>query len=173
MFSIIGLLFRCRACATLPALGLLLVAASGCNRAFYRHRADCEVYGLVECANRRTRTPLEHYTIRPNVESRFFDPDCPDLPPMPPDDPVSHRLMRCVDGKRGWRGWSCYGKTPYVENPAWQQYLPFDEDGELLLDRREFVSLGLGGHVPAVPSGRPVFRRELYVFHFRRAGACR
>jgi len=143
MFSIIGLLFRCRACATLPALGLLLVAASGCNRAFYRHRADCEVYGLVECANRRTRTPLEHYTIRPNVESRFFDPDCPDLPPMPPDDPVSHRLMRCVDGKRGWRGWSCYGKTPYVENPAWQQYLPFDEDGELLLDRRRAAQLAL------------------------------
>jgi len=143
MFSIIGLLFRCRTDATLAVAGLLVVAASGCNRALYRQRADCEVYGLVECANRQTRTPLEKYTIRPDVESRFFDADCPDLPPMPPDDPVSHRLMHCVDGKRGWRGWACYGKTPFVENPAWQQNLPLDESGALPLDRGRAVELAL------------------------------
>src|SRR4030042_5114981 len=83
-------------------LGLLLAAATGCTRAFYRNRADCEVYDLVERANAETCGDLYDYSIRPSPESRMFDPASPDRPPMPPDDPTSHRLMHWVDCTRGW-----------------------------------------------------------------------
>jgi len=124
-------------------LAALLILAAGCNRAFYRRQADCEVYSLVDSANFQTSTPLADYSIEPDCESRFFDPNCPDLPPMPPDDPVSHRLMHCVDCKPGWPCWDCYGKTSCVENPGWRDYLPLDEQGVAVLDRREAVRLAL------------------------------
>ena len=72
---------------------VLCLAATGCNRAFYRHRADREVYNLVDCATEETSGELDGFTIEPNPDSRFFDPNCPDLPPMPPDDPLSHQLI--------------------------------------------------------------------------------
>ena len=127
----------------LSLLGLVL-AAGGCTRAHYRCQADGEVYGLVGRASFDPRWRLEDYTIRPNPESRMFDPDCPDRPPMPPDDPTSHRLMQCVEAKPGWRGWDrCYGKTRWVENRCWRQYLPCDDHGNLVLDRQAAVELAL------------------------------
>jgi len=132
--------FRLTTHATL-ALGWLLLVVAGCSRAFYRQQADREVYGLVECANRETRSSLD--TIEPDPASRMFDPNNPDCPPMPPDDPTSHRLMRCVDGKWGWQGWDRYGRTRYVENPDWQLYLPRNEDGEIVLNREGAVEMAL------------------------------
>ena len=123
-------------------LGLLL-AAAGCSRAFYRHQADREVYSLVDCANRETDSALVDYTIRPNPRSRLFDPSCPDRPPMPPDDPTSHRLMHCVDCKRGWPCWHCYGKTSFVANPVWKEYLSYNDDGEVVLDRDGAMEMAL------------------------------
>ncbi len=123
-------------------LGLLLPIA-GCSRAFYRHQADSEVYALIGRADQQTRSPLEDYSIQPGPQSRMFDPNCPDCPPMPPDDPTSHRLMHCVDCKRGWPFWGCYGHTPYVANPAWKDYLHRGEDGTVVLDRRAAMQLAL------------------------------
>ncbi len=60
---------------------------------------------------------------------------------MPPDDPTSHRLMQCVDGKTGSRAWKRYGKTPFVENPWWMMHLPYDEKGNVVLDREAAVLL--------------------------------
>lgn len=51
--------------------------------------------------------------------------------------------MQCVDGKRGWPGWKCYGKTPFVANPFWKCFLPVDEKGQLVLDRCSAVELAL------------------------------
>ena len=125
------------------ACGLLAFVATGCSRALYRTRADRQVYGLVHQAASDPRWPLEGYTIEPDPASRFFDPTSPDCPPMPPDDPVSHNLMRRVDKKRGWPFWPCYGKTPFVENPAWMACLPWKENGTVVLDRQGAVRLSL------------------------------
>lgn len=133
----------CRYAAWTSLLGLLLLAIAGCSRAYYRHQADHEVYGLVDCAARDPRWPLEGYTIQPRPESRMFDPDCPDRPPMPPDDPAAHRLMHCVDCKPGWPCWRCYGKTPFVENPNWKAYLPYNEKGDVVVNREKAVDLAL------------------------------
>ncbi len=123
-------------------LGVAVLAA-GCTRGHYRRQADQDAYGLVRCASQRTDGELGNFTIRPQVESRMFDPNCPDAPPMPPDDPTSHQLMHCVDGKHGSSRWACYGKTPFTENPDWQSYLPANENGLVVLDRDEAVRLAL------------------------------
>lgn len=124
-------------------IAMMVLILSGCTRAKYRCRADKEVYGLIGCAASDPRWELEDYSITPSPESRLFDPDNPDRPPMPPDDPTSAELMECVDGKRGWPHWDRNGCTPCVENPAWMQYLPVDENGSLPLDRSNAVQVAL------------------------------
>jgi len=124
-------------------LGLLVLVVAGCSRAYYRRQADNEVYALVDQAADDPRWPLEDYTIQPDFRSRMFDPNSPDCPPMPPDDPESHRLMRRVDGKRGWPFWDCHGHTPFVENAGWIAFLPYRDDGSVVLDRRSAVQLSL------------------------------
>jgi hypothetical protein len=51
--------------------------------------------------------------------------------------------MHCVDCKRGWPCWHCYGDTSSVENPGWLAYLPRNEKGEIVLDRRAAVQTAL------------------------------
>jgi len=124
-------------------LGLVLVGVAGCGRGFYRRQADREVNTLVHSAADDPRWPLEGFGIQPDPKSRMYDPFDPDRPPMPPDDPTSHRLMHCVDCKRGWPCWHCCGDTPYVENPAWKAYLPQDQQGKVVLDREGAMQTAL------------------------------
>ena len=126
----------------LATAGLVaLTLAGGCTPAQYRRKADKEVYKTVDCFDRDSRWALDHYSIRPNQASRMYDPDSPDCPPMPPDDPASHRLMECPDCKRGWPHWHRNGDTLDVQNPCWRTYLPYNEKGELCMDREGIVAL--------------------------------
>ncbi|MDZ7619878.1 MAG: hypothetical protein U1E05_23000, partial [Patescibacteria group bacterium] len=127
-----------RAIAALAIVGGL-VALSGCSRAFYREQADYEAYSLIGCGAQGPGWELVDYSIDTSPHSRMFDPNCPNWPPMPPDDPTSNRLMHCVDGKRGARAWERYGHTPFVENPYWLLHLPYDDEGNVVLDREAAV----------------------------------
>jgi outer membrane protein TolC len=122
---------------------VLAAASAGCNRAYYRREADCEAIGLIHQKSRDPRWRLDHYHVEPDPRSRMFSPHNPDCPPMPPDDPAAHRLMHCVDCKKGWPGWSEYGFTPRVESPDWRRYLPRNEEGQVVLDRQAAVQLAL------------------------------
>ncbi len=73
----------------------------------------------------------------------MFDPNDPDVEPMPPDDPTSDLLMQRVDNKKGSRLWKKLPKTPFVENPAWTDYLPINADGDVVLDLSGAVEAGL------------------------------
>lgn len=123
-------------------LAMVLIAA-GCTRSHYRRQADCEVYRAIDCASGDSRWKLEDYTIDPDPTSRMFDPSDPDRPPMPADDPASHRLMHCVDCKKGWPCWHRNGCTRQRDNPCWLQYVPRDAEGNVPLDREMAVHLGL------------------------------
>ncbi len=126
------------------AVGLAAwLSASGCHRSYYRQRADQDASHLVNEKAQHPHWALEDFTIAVNPESRLYDPNNPDCPPMPPDDPVSHRLMHCVDGKKGWKHWHDNGNTPYFENPTWAAHLPLNERGEMLVNADEAVRLGL------------------------------
>jgi len=124
-------------------LAAALVVASGCSRAFYRAQADREIYTLIDRAAADPRWPLEGYTIEVAPQSRMFDPTAKDHPPMPPDDPTSHRLMHCVDCKRGYPCWHADGDIPFVENPDWPACLVYEDDGAVVLDMAGAVQLAL------------------------------
>ncbi|MEX2307096.1 MAG: TolC family protein [Pirellulales bacterium] len=83
------------------------------------------------------------FSIEVDPRSRMYDSSNPDCPPMPPDDPVSHQLMHCVDCKPGSPCWQHMGTTPYTDNPTWQDYLPRDDDGNVVLDLTGAVQLAL------------------------------
>ena len=129
--------------ASVAAFLLGCFASAGCNRAFYRQRADEDVYALVECGSSDPRWDLTGYSIQPSRASRMFDPNDPDCPPMPPDDPTSHQLMHCVDCKKGWPCWDANGLTAYVDSPFWREYLPYNEENQIALARDGAVALSL------------------------------
>src|SRR5690606_13400907 len=110
---------------------------------YYRQQADNEVYDLLSHGIRDPRWHLNRITVDPDPRARFYDPTCPDHPPMPPDDPTSHQLMHCVDCKNGWPCWHRTGDKPIVENPDFRKYLPYDEEGYVVLNREAAVQAAL------------------------------
>jgi Outer membrane efflux protein len=135
------------ACRHSEVLALLLaigvVAACGCSRAYYRRSADTEVNCIVDNKSMAVGTPKGEFRIDINPRSRMYDPTNPDCPPMPPDDPISHQLMKCVDCKPGSPQWNHVGHTPFADNPNWQDYLPRDKDGIVVMDLAGAVQLAL------------------------------
>ena len=73
----------------------------------------------------------------------MYDPYIIDCSPIPPDDPTAHQFMHCVDNKRGWPFWHDNGDRPYVENPAWPEYIKIDERGVLKVSVDDAVRLAL------------------------------
>lgn len=128
-------------------LGLLLVVAAtslaGCSRAMYRQRADADANCLID--QKAGPVCAEPGILRIDLDprSRMFSPESPDCPAMPPDDPTAHRLLCCVDCKKGSKCNCCANRTPYVENPNWLAYLPRDEQDRVVLDLQAAVQLGL------------------------------
>ncbi|MBL9125574.1 MAG: TolC family protein [Planctomycetaceae bacterium] len=129
--------------AGLWLLGLVLVAATGCTRAFWRTQADCCVYMAVNTSAQDPQWPMRDFTININPKSRLYDPTNPDRPPMPPDDPTLHQFMHCVNCMHGFPCWHQNGDNPYVANPLWQQFLPIDAQGNVVVDSTAAVQLGL------------------------------
>jgi len=51
--------------------------------------------------------------------------------------------MECVDGKRGSKAWAKYGRVSTVDFGRWKEYLPVDEEGQVLLNRDTAIQLAL------------------------------
>ena len=126
---------------------LLMLAAAGCGRKFYRLQADAEAYALIEEKGNDPRWARSNFSVYPDVRSRFYDPYDPDYPPMPPDDPESHKFMHEVYGMRGSKHWHDYGDRVGLENPWWRDYLDQfmqrDEDGYYILTLDATIQLAL------------------------------
>jgi len=127
----------------LAAILALAACSTGCTRAFYRRQADIDAYSLVREKANHPHWRLENYTISVDPRSRMYDPYAIDCPPIPPDDPTSHQLMHCVDNKRGWPFWHDNGERPYIENPAWPEYIEVDSRGMISLSGDDAVRLAL------------------------------
>ena len=122
---------------------LAAAAPLGCHRGYYRERADAEAYALMAERSLHPHWPLENPSIQVDPRSRMYYPFDPDRPPMPPDDPAAHRLMHYVDGKPGFPHWDENGFTQYVESPDWEQYLPRNANGVVVIDEAAAVRLAL------------------------------
>jgi hypothetical protein len=127
--------------STVLAVACLL--AIGCGRPFYRQQADADAYCLTDQKAALAGSSPDEYRIAIDPRSRMFDPNNPDMEPMPPDDPTSNRYMQCVDCREGSKCWRCLPRTGFVDNPAWQQYLPRNAQGQVQLDMRGAVDMAL------------------------------
>lgn len=124
-------------------VALIVATSLSCTRPYYRRQADREVNSIIDEKSVALGAAPGEFRIDVDPKSRMFDPNSPDCPPMPPDDPVSHALMHCVDCKPGAPCWRHAGKTPYVDNPNWLDYLPRDKDGNVVLDIPGAVQVAL------------------------------
>ncbi|MGE3244012.1 MAG: MarR family transcriptional regulator, partial [Pirellulales bacterium] len=129
------------------AAALVLLAAttflSGCTRSYYRKQADEEVNCIIDHKAEAVGADPTGLHIDIDPRSRMFDPDDPDCPPMPPDDPISHELMHCIDCKPGAPCWRHAPHTPYADNPTWEEYLPQNDKGQVVLDLQGAVQMAL------------------------------
>jgi hypothetical protein len=139
------------ACANAPrlfhalsayVLAIVVCLAGGCSPSKYRQKADEDANCLTDQKSALAGIEPASFRIDIDPRSRMYDPNDPDLEPMPPDDPTSNLLMQRVDCKKGSRLWNKLPKTPFVENPAWTDYLPLNEKGELVLDLTGAVEMG-------------------------------
>lgn len=136
----------CRSSRRCQIFGMLLLLCGcvvGCSTTEYRLRADHDAACLVEQKAKDPRWHIDRFSIGTDPRSRMHDPYDPDHEPMPPDDPTAHKLLHCIDCKRGDPCWHTNGDTPFVENPSWKGYLSVDEQGEIKLDRRAAVEMAL------------------------------
>lgn len=125
----------------LPVLCVLV--SGGCTRRFWRDQADRQVWSLWNGFTTEAGQPNRENGIGVRPESRLYDPTNPDHPPMAPDDPLAHTRMHCVDGKRGWRKWHKYGEVAAVDDQHWRAFLPYDDEGTVVLDRHAAVQVAL------------------------------
>ncbi|MDZ4657082.1 MAG: hypothetical protein SH868_05830 [Bythopirellula sp.] len=154
MFSIVsGNILSGRCCATArkqlcARLAMVLLMAifcvtAGCTPSKYRQEADEDANCLTDQKSAMAGIEPASYRIDIDPRSRMFDPNDPDCEPMPPDDPTSNLLMQRIDGMKGSKLWKKLPKTPFVENPAWTDYLPLNEEGQVVLDLTGAVEMGV------------------------------
>ena len=70
----------------IPVAALVLAAAPGCSRKFFRERADCDVEGIITQKNVFPDWAIHNWHVYPDKNARYADPFNPDRPPYPPDD---------------------------------------------------------------------------------------
>ena len=119
-------------------------ALTGCARQRYRVSADREVYDLLGAVDQQDPLwKVENFTLEQNCGSRYSDFHDPDRQPMPQDDAAAQRLMHEVEGMKGWRKWWDNGWTDTVENEAWRQTLPVNDEGNVVIDQEAAFDLAL------------------------------
>lgn len=120
-----------------------LCALIGCHRGYYRRQADAEAQRLIREKAFDPRWDSADGRIDIDPQSRMFDPFSADHPPIPADDAASHQFMHRVDGKDGYPQWHANGDTNYIESPNWQDSLPVNEKGEVVLTLEKAYELAL------------------------------
>ncbi|MBS0208044.1 MAG: hypothetical protein JSS27_03725 [Planctomycetes bacterium] len=115
----------------------------GCTRAGYRVRADRDTWNIVSERAAGPKWNLPPQNVYRDPSSRLSDTTSYDRPPMPPDDPTSHRYMHRVAGMRGYPHWHRNGDVPFVDNGQWRNFLPYDEEGRVVMDRATAVQVAL------------------------------
>ena len=129
------------------ALALMVIgslALTGCSRAAYRKWADRDAACLLESRQFDERWDIPERAVEPDPTSRMADPNDADCGPVPPDDPAAHRYMnKPYNSKRRIEYWDRRGTGAMIDAEQWLQYLPYNEDGEVVLTKELAIDLAL------------------------------
>ena len=135
--------FPC-ALAIMVIASLALTCLSGCSRTWYRKAADRDAECLLNSRQFDQRWDIPNRSVDPDPTSRLADPYDPDCSPMPPDDPAAHGYMnQPYNSKRRIEYWDRRGTGAMVDAEQWLQYLPYNEDGEVVLTKELAIDLAL------------------------------
>ncbi|MEM7457542.1 MAG: TolC family protein, partial [Planctomycetota bacterium] len=118
-------------------------AFAGCSRSTYRNWADSNAYYLLGTRQFDSRWDIPERPVEAHPTSRmayFYDPDCG---PLPPDDRAAMCYMRHPYNSRRNNHWDNFGQGGPIDSQEWLQYLPYDEDGNVLIDKQRTVDLAL------------------------------
>ncbi len=122
----------------------LTLCSAGCSRKKYIEKADDEVYGLLNTVNECDPLwDMDGFSLEEGSTSRYANLYEASKQPMPPDDATAHRLMQCVDGKKGSKKWNKNGCIDHVDNDAWIQSLPAPQDGKIIIDQKVAFDLAI------------------------------
>ncbi len=84
-------------------LAMLIAAAPGCTRHFFRDRADVQAEQVLREKDVLPNAKIEQFHVYPDSRARFADSTNPDRPPMPPDDPMA-KILSPTPQKPGHAG---------------------------------------------------------------------
>ena len=130
--------------ALLTCVIALTVCASGCSRHAHRKMADREAYRLLKSRQFDQRWTIPDRAVEPDPRSRLADVHDPDCGPVPPDDPASRNYMRQpFNSKKRIDFWDKRGETAAIDSQHWLEHLPYNENGEIVLDKELTVELAL------------------------------
>lgn len=130
--------------ALMVIASLALTCLSGCSRTWYRKAADRDAACLLNSRQFDERWEIPDRAVEPDPTSRMADPYDPDCTPVPPDDPAAHRYMdKPYNSKRRVEYWDRRGTGAMVDAEQWLQYLPYNEDGEVVLTKEVAIDLAL------------------------------
>ena len=133
-------------CAIILAVVLVgsIVVVTGCSRSAYREMADRDAYRLLRSRQTDSRWDIPDRVVEADPRSRLHDSFSPDCGPLPPDDPAAQGYMQCpFNSRKGVTYWDEKGESYAVDQEEWIAHLPYNEDGEVLLDKQLSVDLGL------------------------------
>lgn len=130
--------------ALMVMTSLALTCLSGCSRTWYRKAADRDAACLTNSRQFDERWEIPDRAVEPDPTSRMADPYDPDCTPVPPDDPAAHRYMdKPYNSKRRVEYWDRRGNGGMIDAEQWLQYLPYNDEGEVVLTQEVAIDLAL------------------------------
>jgi outer membrane protein TolC len=120
-----------------------IVSFTGCSRQAYRAAADHDAYYLLQTRQFDERWKIPFRSVEPDPVSRLADLNDPDCGPMPPDDPSSECYIRHPYRSKEVTYWDRFGKGGPVDSEHWLSYLPYNEEGEVVVTKEFALDLAL------------------------------
>ncbi len=123
---------------------LIGITLCGCSRQWYRKAADRDAACLLKSRQFDNRWDIPDRAVEPDPRSRMADLNDPDCGPLPADDPAAHCYMeKQYNSKRRVEYWDRRGTGAMIDAEQWLEYLPYNEEGEVVLTKELAIDLAL------------------------------
>ena len=128
----------------LTVFSMVSLALCGCTRQMYRQAADRDAEYLLKTRQCDERWNIPERAVEADPTSRLADINDPDCGPLTRDDPAANCYMnKPYHSKRRIEYWDRRGTGAMIDAEQWLQYLPYNEDGEVVLTKELAIDLAL------------------------------